>query len=354
MSISSLQPKRLTAAKAAFTTRNVNFDVITNIIAGDVHPQVGGLVLARVDKIGKHKRLDLATGRKAHLFVGDEIIVVYGSRYAPDQFETDTPFDLSPCHLVAAGGLAGIAVPQHMTMNFPTRISPIGLLADSQGRPINISDFVLSPTSYVGQRPVTVAVVGTSMNSGKTTTTAHLIKGLVNSGLKVGAAKITGISSGNDTWLMRDAGASRVLDIIDVGFPSTYQTTSKQVEGILNSLSIHLAAEQVDVIVLEIADGLFQTETSALISSLNFRGTVDGVFFAANSALGAIDGLQLLQKYQIPVLAIVGAVTKSPLATHETIKATGLPVLDLEMLCVKAADLIVSSGLGMLLDSRLM
>ena len=352
MSVYSLEPTRLTRAKAAFTTRNVNFDAITNIIAGDVQPQVGDLVLARVDKIGKYKRLDLATGRKAHLFVGDEIIVVYGSSYVPGKFEAET--DLSPCHLIAAGGLAGIAVTQHMSMNFPTKISPIGLLANSQGGRINISDFALLPTGYIGQRPVTVAVVGTSMNRCKTTTTAHLIKGLVNSGFKVGAAKITGTASGNDNWLMRDAGAVRVIDFTDVGFSSTYQTTSKQVEGILNTLIIHLAAEQVDVIVLEIADGLFQRETSALISSLNFRGTVDGVFFAADSTLAAIDGKELLQKYQIPVLAIVGGVTKSPLTTSETIKATGLPVLDLEMLCVKAADLIVSSDSGVLLDSRLM
>ena len=52
MSVYSLEPKRLTRAKAAFTTRNVHFDAITTIIAGDVQPQDGDLVLARVDKIG--------------------------------------------------------------------------------------------------------------------------------------------------------------------------------------------------------------------------------------------------------------------------------------------------------------
>jgi hypothetical protein len=36
----------------------------------------------------------------------DAIIVAYGHRYAPDQFEAYVPEDLGPCHLVAGGGVA--------------------------------------------------------------------------------------------------------------------------------------------------------------------------------------------------------------------------------------------------------
>ena len=62
------------------------------------------------------------------------------------------------------------------------------------------------------------------MNSGKTTTAAHLIKGLVQAGLKVGAAKLTGTGAVGDIWLMQDAGANLVLDFTDTGFPSTYRS----------------------------------------------------------------------------------------------------------------------------------
>ncbi|MEO0968096.1 MAG: hypothetical protein AAFX80_07070 [Cyanobacteria bacterium J06639_18] len=192
MNISSLQSKRLARVKAASTTSKVDFDTITHILTGNLQPQVGDLVLAKVEEIGQHKRIDLATGRKAHLFVGDEIIVVYGNRYAPDQFEAEIPLDLSPCHLIAAGGLAGMVISQHIKIDIPTSITPIGLLADNKGQRINISDWALSPTNYIGHKPFTIAVVGTSMNSGKTTTAANMIRGLVNSGFRVGAAKITG------------------------------------------------------------------------------------------------------------------------------------------------------------------
>lgn len=340
MNISHLQPERVAQAKAAYTTRHVDFQAIATVLTGNLTPQSGDLLLARVDKIGQHKHIELANGRKANLFPGDEIVVCYGNRYAPDQFEAEIPQDLSPCHLVAAGGVAAMVLSKHAKINSATAITPIGLLGDSNGQRINLADWALPAISYVGQRPFTIAVVGTSMNSGKTTTAANLIKGLVLSGLKVGAAKITGTGAGGDTWLMRDAGASPVLDFTSAGFPSTYRATPEQVEGILVNLTSHIAAESVDVIVLEIADGLYQDETSQLVSSLTFRNSVDGVVFATGSALGATAGVELLGRYQLPLLAISGLVTASPLAAREAEKATGLPVLDLEMLRSQAANLV--------------
>ncbi len=331
MNISHLQPQRLAQVKASYTTRHVNFDAIATLITG-ITPQSGDLLLARVEQIGQHKQLELATGRKASLFPGDEIVVCYGNRYAPDQFEAEIPADLSPCHLAAAGGLAAQVLSQHVKMNLPTAITPIGLLGNTKGQPFNLADWAWQPTTYIGQRPFTLAVVGACMNAGKTTTAANLIKGLVTSGLKVGAAKITGTGAGGDVWLMSDAGASPVLDFTCVGFPSTYRATPKEVQEIMATLTSHLAAESVDVIVLEIADGIYQDETSHLVSSLSFFKAIDGIIFAAGSALGAAGGVEWLRRYKLPVLAVSGTVTTSPLATREAEKATSLPVLDLEML----------------------
>jgi len=48
----------------------------------------------------------LPNGRRQTLFEGDEIIVAYANRHAPDQFEAEVPDSLSDCHLVASGGVA--------------------------------------------------------------------------------------------------------------------------------------------------------------------------------------------------------------------------------------------------------
>jgi Domain of unknown function (DUF1611_C) P-loop domain len=351
MDISKLELGRLAQAKAAFTTRYVNFDAIATLITGDIKPECGDLVLVRVDKISQHERIELTDGRKALLFAGDELVICYGNRYAPDQFEAEIPKDLSPCHLAAAGGIAAKVLSQHAKMKMPTAITPIGLLGDEQGKRINLADWTLPSTSYIGQRPTTIAVVGTSMNSGKTTTAANLINGLVKSGMKVGAAKITGTGAGGDLWLMSDAGASLVVDFTSAGFPSTYRATPKQIQEIFTTLTSYLATEGVDAIVLEIADGLYQDETSAVVSSPNFRETVDGVVFATGNALGAAAGVEWLRRYQLPVLAVSGLVTASPLAAREAGKATGLPVYDLEMLRQEAANLLLSAKAVVTLSS---
>lgn len=223
-------------------------------------------------------------------------------------------------------------------MSFATTITPIGLLSDRLGQQINVADYALKPTTYIGQRPLTVAVVGTSMN-GKTTTAAHLIKGLVASGLKVGAAKVTGTGAGGDIWLMRDVGANPVLDFTDAG-PSTYRVSPKQVQEIMDTLISHLAAEGVEAIVLEVADGLFQDETSRLVSFLHFRQAIDGVLFATGSGLGAVAGMEWLRQYHVPIIGISGIVSASLLAIREAEKATKLAVFDLEMLREQAINLV--------------
>jgi hypothetical protein len=340
--ITQLESERIAKAKAGYTTRQVDVNAIATLLTGDIKPESGDLVLARVDSIGQHKRIDQVDGRKAIIFPGDELILCYGNRYAPDQFEAEIPKDLSPCHLAAPGGIAAKVLSQHSKVKSPTAITPVGLLGDRQGKRLNLADWALPTTNYIGQRPCTIAVVGTSMNSGKTTTAANLINGLAKSGMKVGAAKITGTGAGKDIWLMRDARASVVLDFTCVGFPTTYRATPKQVKDIFVTLTNYLAAQNVDAIVLEIADGLFQDETSALVSSHIFRQTVDGVLFAAGGSLGAAAGVEWLQKQKLPVVAISGLVTASPLASREVLQVTSLPVLDLQMLRTEAINILAS------------
>ena len=331
-SVSPIEAKRLIRAKAAYTTRRVPLSEAGYLISGEVIPAPGDLVLARVDRLGQHKRIELGSGRRAPLFPGDEIVLCYGHRYAPDQFEGEIPNSLEPCHMVAAGGIAACAISKHASRKAATRITPLGLLGDARGRPINLADHALEPASPETSLPMTIAAVGTSMNAGKTTTAAYLIRGLVNAGMKVGAAKLTGTGSGGDSWLMIDAGAELVLDFTDAGYASTHHVPRSELEAIVTTLTAHLQRAGVDAIVLEVADGLFQQETSALLCSPVFRQTVNGIIFAAGDAMGAATGVNWLYDHDLPVVAISGRLTAAPLVVRETQGATGLPVMGLDQL----------------------
>ena len=328
----STVPLNLEKAKRAYTTRHMDLDRDLYLLKGDERPQHGDLVLAEVMRIGQHTRIELGNGRRAHMHIGDSILVCYGSRYAPDQFEASLPQDLGECHLVAAGGIASQMESRHLRMKKPTTLRPIGLVIDEHGNRINLRDSRLPHRKVSAQRPLTVAVAGTSMNSGKTTSAAHLIKGLNRAGLKVGAAKITGTGAGGDIWLLGDLGAQPVLDFTSAGYVSTFGLSLEQLEKVMETLIAELIDHQPDVIVLEIADGILQQETACLLASDCFRRLVDKMLFTAADATGALTGKFWLEKHRLPLVAIGGALTASPLATRETEQATSMPVYTMEQL----------------------
>ena len=312
---------RIEAAKRAFTTRRIDFHSRMRLLRTGT-PSAGDVLLARIETLGQHQRIESPHGRRAQLYEGDEIIVAYGERYAPDQFEAVVPGDLGVCDLVAGGGVAAKVLSRHARMRKATLIQPIGLIADAQGRPVNLSTHALPHRPLVSDRPQVVAVAGTSMNAGKTTTAAGLIHGLSRAGLKVAATKVTGTGSGGDVWSMVDAGACHVLDFTDMGHASTAGLALDVIERTAISLIAHCAAEGVDVIVVEIADGVLQRETASLLGAPGFRAAIDGILFAAGDALGAVGGRNWLVAQGHRVLGVSGLVSASPLASRRRFSAS--------------------------------
>lgn len=340
--VKPLDAARVTRAKAAFTTRRVVPEAIASLVSGAVRPRSGDLVLARIVQLGHHRHIEQPNGRRAVLHDDDEIIVTYGDRYATDQFESRVPATLGATQLVASGGIASEVLSRSLAVRRATEIEPLGLLGDAKGRPLNIQDFSLQSVAPQGPRPRTVAVIGTAMNSGKTTTVHCLVHGLSKAGVCVGATKATGTGSGNDYWCMLDAGAHVMLDFTDVGLASTYRQPMDVVEAKFGELVNHLTNSGAALNLVEVADGIYQDETSRLLESAVFRSMVDAVIFAAPDSMGAVAGVTHLQNLGHQVLAVTGLLTRSPLAIREAARVTGLPVLTREELTdpVLAASLL--------------
>ncbi|PSL08094.1 molybdopterin cofactor biosynthesis protein B [Haloactinopolyspora alba] len=341
---SSLEPRRLARAKRAFTTRNVvplhsGDDAGWSLLSGvDVCPRPGDLVLAEVTELGQHARLERPDGRRARLYAGDEIVVAYGARYAPDQFEGLVPADLGPCDLLAAGGVAGTYTAKSEAVDEPTRLQPRGIVA-YRDRRVSLRDWAplgaaVPPRPGV-RRATVLGVAGSAMNAGKTTAMAALIHGLTGAGLRVGAVKVTGTGAGGDLWHYRDAGAASVRDFTDAGYATTYRVPLAELERITTQLLADVAHE-VDVVLVEVADGLFQPETSALLASPALREHLDGVLFAAADVLGAYAGVSWLGSHGHDVRAVTGAFTASPLALREARHHLSESVMDCGQLCEPA------------------
>jgi hypothetical protein len=288
-------------------------------------PASGDLVLARVDELGKQRRIELTDGRRAHLFPGDEVVVCFGNRYAPDQYEGLIGEDLSSCDLVAAGGIASCEVTRNERMIPSTRITPLGLIADAAGNRLNLKDFAVNAPAPA--KPIKVVLsLGTSMNAGKTFTSTSLVRGLKGAGFRVAAIKATGTGAGNDLWIVRDAGADVVLDFTDGGLASTYLIPLEDIAASTRRLINSAAQQGCEVAVVEVADGLQHLETADVIQAQDLWADCVGVVFAAYDSMGAKCGVDMLKAAGHNVLAISGRLTQSPLMMRETQRSTGLPV----------------------------
>jgi hypothetical protein len=256
---------------------------------------------------------------------GDEIIVCYGNRYAPDQFEALVGEDLGLCDLVAGGGIASREINRHDRMLPPTQIMPVGLIGNADGEPLNIADYRIEFRDTQEAMKV-ILVLGTAMNSGKTFTAGSIVRGLKEDGYRVAGIKATGTGSGGDMWKMKDMGADITLDFTDAGFSSTYKIPSEAIEEGAFGLINYAAKRKCRFAIVEIADGLQHEETATLINSEKLCSRVSGIVFAAYDSMGAKSGYEMLLELGYKVLAISGQLTRSPLAMRETAGACDCPI----------------------------
>lgn len=319
-------------AKWAFTTRRVNREDAAQLLSDYEQAVPGDLLRVQVVEIGQHSGLQLKTGRRAGIYAGDELVLCLGARYAPDQFESEAIIDGGFCHLVAAGGVAGAVTRKHGRMKSPTLLKVLGRVADASGNPINIRNYALDAIEP-GPRPPVVAVFGSSMNSGKTTSAAALIHGLTKAGYKVGACKATGTGACGDINTYWDAGAHDVLDFTDLGHVTTFGASLDDVREIAFNLVDHLARCGATAIVMEIADGVLQQETAALMQDPSFVSLTDATMFAAPDALSAINGVNVLQDAGHNVMAVSGVLTRSPLACEEASTLVASRIITKQALC---------------------
>lgn len=312
-------------AKWAFTTRRVNRNDVRGISKDYQTAKAGDLILCEIAEIGQHKNIQLADRRLSTSYPGDLVVVCIGDRYAPDQFLASAVIDDDKIDLVAGGGVAGRVDASHDFMRSPTRLKPMGLLTGARGQVLNVADYAL-PAMPANNDVTVIGVFGASMNSGKTTAATSLAHGLIRSGYAAAGVKATGTGAFGDFNSFEDGGAP-ALDFTDVGMATTFRMPLDRIEAGFDTLVATAAARGAEIVVVEIADGVFQQETREILKSSRIRDRLDGILFAAPDALSALGGVMVLNQMGLTPFAISGMVSCSPLATAEAAEVTGLPIL---------------------------
>lgn len=316
----------LANAKWTYSTRRVDRALVAGADRDFAAARAGDLILAQVASLGQHARVQLATGRPSNIYPGDLIVLACGARYAPDQFEGLAEIDPEGADLLAGGGCVGRMVARNERIKPATRLLPMARLLNAEGRAMNLDQFALSPVPQAQRIPV-IFVLGTAMNSGKTLATAHLSLGLRRAGYKVAAIKGTGTGAFGDVNEYADTGAHWVADFTDAGMVTTYCEPLDRVKAGMDLLLAHAAARGCEIAVMEIADGIFQRETGALVADPWLKDRMAGLVFACGDAVAASGGVMELARHGLRPDALTGLLSCSPMASAEAEAATGVTVL---------------------------
>lgn len=288
-------------------------------------PSPGDVALVQIEKLGYHSKITTSDQGRLRLYTGDTLVTVFGNRYATDAYEGLVQSTES-LHLLTGGGMIGTVTARHRQMKNPTQVRFLGYLGSEHGQRLNLKQLQFRPAQPEQAFPNLILLVGTGMNSGKTTTGTRLTRGLLAHGLRVAACKITGSVSERDQYEMRATGAHDVRDFSDYGFPSTYLCDQEELLQLFETMLADALRIQPDVVVMEIADGLLQRETQLLLRHESIRRHVRGIVHTAGCAASALYGLAQLEGCGHDVIALSGVITNSPLFVRELTELTNVPV----------------------------
>lgn len=319
---------QMTIQQNKLMDKDVKWSWATRLIAGSEFnleksplskPLPGDLGLFRIKEIGYHQSIITKDDRKLRLYENDFFVGVFGNRYATDGFEGRVG-KLDKISMLTAAGMVGTVRYKHKSIKKSTKLAFEGLLLNSQGNRINLkTSFFHKSASKLAPKNL-ILVVGSGMNSGKTTSASKLIHGLSEEGLKVAACKLTGSVSNRDKNELYSASADFVIDFSDYGFPSTYLCKKEELMNLFKTMLFDIEKASSDVIVMEIADGILQRETKILLTDKEVHAVTKGVILAAESAPSALYSSKQLQKWGYDVIAVSGAITSSPLSSQEFVE----------------------------------
>jgi hypothetical protein len=273
------------------------------------------LIVKALAEQNKYGHLELTDGRLSKIYTGDIIAGVLGQRKALEGIVGIIPQELTAgdtLHILNLGGVIGKAVSWNNDfVNSPIPVKILGSLL-VKDKPLNIQNFSMKTHSFLGKIPPIIAVIGTSMGTGKTTVATEIVHMLYKKiGIDVVAGKVTGVATQRDILGMKDAGAQKVLSLLDVGLSSTINHKNLVLAGakkIINELS----KNNPDCIVLEFGDGLIGWYgVEDLLSDPEFAKNISIVVGCASDLTGAYGMVSIFKKKGMSIDFFSGRVTNN-------------------------------------------
>jgi hypothetical protein len=316
------------ADKVASATSPLNLSKTVAVVRSSNSPRAGDVVAVRaLTDSATYNMLELPSGRLAKINPGDIFLGVLGRRRALKGFVGDVPERVNAgdhLHLLNMGGVIGFCTGHHSSLGDAIQVEVVGLVCNEDGRAVNIADAALPLRTTLGQTAPIVMIAGTSMNSGKTYAATELIKQATRAGLKIAAAKLSGVACLRDTLNMADHGAIATASFLDCGLPST--VGADDLAPVAKAVISRLNESAPDLIVVELGDGILGGySVESIFDDRELREATAAIVFCASDYVGAWGGIELFRRRGITVDFIAGSVTDSQMGQDYIEKEFGVP-----------------------------
>ena len=289
--------------------------------AGDV------VVVRALTDSATYNQLELPSGRLAKINPGDVIVGVLGSRRALKGFVGDVPEETGAgdeLHLLNMGGVIGRCTGHHSSLSDAIRVEVLGFVYDEDAHVRNISDAALPLRKHLGETAPLVVVAGACMNSGKTFAAVEIVRQATRAGLRVAAAKLSGVACLRDTLNMADHGALATASFLDCGLPSTVGVSD--LAPVAKAVIARLNECAPDLIVVELGDGILGGySVESVFDDAEIRDAVAALVFCASDYVGAWGGIELCRRRGLRVDVVAGSVTDSQMGEDYVERELGVP-----------------------------
>jgi len=209
-------------------------------------------------------------------------------------------------------------------LNDAIKVEVIGLAQNGSASTQNIADVALLLREHVGASAPLIVVAGACMNSGKTYAATEIIQLATLNGLRVAAAKLSGIACLRDTLNMADHGAIATASFLDCGLPSTVGV--EDLSPVAKAIIARLNESAPDLIVIELGDGILGGySVESVFEDEELRAAMSALVFCASDYVGAWGGIELFRRRKIKVDVVAGSVTDSKMGEDYIENEFGVP-----------------------------
>jgi hypothetical protein len=311
--------KRIILDKIGSSTKNIGLPTEVRV-SEEIIAETGYVLAGRICGTKTvYNEVENCSGRFIRLHEGDILAGVLGHRDALKGYSGRVPEKIAvgdKLQVLNLGAVVGECTSENADVGKPFDFEVLGsilVFPEFQSRRGELAHVKHHGKGNLaaglpGHKVPVIYVAGTCMHAGKTSAAARIIRGLRNSGIRVGACKLTGVSLLRDTLEMIDYGAFQALSFIDGGIVTTdAKTAAPTAHRVLGSL-IEAGSQ---VIVAELGDGIMGTYgVKEILADQALMNLASVLVLCANDPVGAWGAVEILRdKYSLIPQVISGPTT---------------------------------------------